>query len=81
MNRLPKETRDRLILVCIATLAVLIMIGLALIQPQYNRISNINLQSNRARNTLQTMETGIKNADTIAARAMDLGDALGPEPR
>jgi len=76
MNKLTKEMRDRLILVSMGTLAALILIGYLLIQPAYNRTSRINAQNNRARNTLQSMEDGIKNADTIAAEAMDLSYTL-----
>ena len=72
MNKLPKEKRDRLILVGICTLVVLILIGFSLIRRQYGAISAINVQVEAARNNLQSMEDTIKRADIISAQVADL---------
>jgi hypothetical protein len=72
MNKLPKEKRDQLILVCICTLATLAVISLGLIRRQYAGISATNARNEAARNNLQTMEDTIKRADTISAQVVDL---------
>ena len=46
MNKLPKEKRDRLILVGMGTLFLLILIIFLLIRPQYAAVSDINAQIN-----------------------------------
>jgi hypothetical protein len=76
MNGITKEKRDRLILVCIGTVFALLLIYFALIQPTYQRTRDINSKLNRERQNLQGMEDGIKNADTVAAKAMDLSETL-----
>ncbi len=72
MNKLPKEKRDQLILVCMCTLVALAVIGLGLIRRQYAGISAINARNEAARNNLQSMEDAIKRADTISAQVVDL---------
>lgn len=72
MNKLPKEKRDRLILVGVCTLALLVLIGFSLIRRQYAAISAISVQIDDARNNLQSMEDTIKRADIISAQVADL---------
>jgi hypothetical protein len=88
MNKLPKEKRDQLILVGMGTLALLVLIGLGLIRPQYSAISAINTQINAKRDHLQSMEDTIKKADTVSAQLADLtytltqteGDMVSGDP-
>jgi len=88
MNKLPKEKRDRLILVGIGTLAVLTLIGFSLIRPQYSAISEVNKRTDDARTNLLNMEDDIKRADAISARVADLtytlshaeGDVVSGDP-
>jgi Tfp pilus assembly protein PilO len=72
MSKLPKEKRDKLILVGMGTLVVLVLIGFGLISPQYATISVINAKANDARNHLQDMEDIIKTADKKQADLADL---------
>jgi len=88
MNKLPKEKRDRLILVGIGTLAALTLIGFSLIRLQYASISVINTQIEAARTNLESMEYTIKRADIISAQMADLtytlshaeGDVVSGDP-
>ena len=72
MNNLPKEKRDRLILVGMSTLFLLGLIGFGLIRPQYGAISDINKQINDKRTHLQSMDDTIKRADAVSAQLADL---------
>jgi hypothetical protein len=76
MNKLPKAKRDQLILVGMGTLVLLVLIGLALIRPQYATISAINSKITEARSHLDSMEETSKKADTITAQLADLTQAL-----
>lgn len=76
MNKLPKEKRDRLILVGMGTLILLVLIWFGLIRPQYAAISDTNTQIGDARNHLQSMENTIKLADTVSAQLEDLTGTL-----
>ena len=76
MNKLPKEKRDRLILVGMGTLILLILIIFLLIRPLYAAVSDTNTQIRDARNRLQSMENTIKLADTVSAQLGDLTGTL-----
>ncbi len=76
MNKLPKEKRDRLILVGIGTVLVLIGIGYGLIRPQYATIAAVNSQVSSSLDDLQSKEDTIKKADTVSAQLADLNDTL-----
>ena len=76
MNKLPKEKRDRLILVGMGTLFLLILIIFLLIRPQYDAVSDINAQINTKHRDLQSMENTIKLADTVSAQLGDLTGTL-----
>jgi Tfp pilus assembly protein PilO len=88
MNKLPKEKRDQLILVCMGTLLLLILIVFGLIRPQYDNISAINAKINAARKDLQSKEDTIKKADTVSTQLADLtytlsqaeGDLVSGDP-
>jgi Tfp pilus assembly protein PilO len=88
MNKLPKEKRDQLILVCMGTLFLLILIVFGLIRPQYDNISAINAKIDAARNDLQSKEDTIKKADTVSTQLADLtytltqaeGDMVSGDP-
>jgi hypothetical protein len=67
---------------------MLTLIGYGLIHGQYQDISNINKKADDSRNTLQSMEDTIRNADNISARVADLtytlshaeGDLVSGDP-
>lgn len=80
-RRLPKEKRDKLILVSLGTLAVLIVIGLGLIRPQYQAINRMRAQTNDARAKLQGMEDSINQADITAAQLHDISDTLAQQEK
>jgi Tfp pilus assembly protein PilO len=72
MTKLPKEKRDRLILVCLSTLALLVLIVLGLIIPQNRAIDKIKTDTANAKKTLQDMEDVINKADATASNLHDL---------
>jgi Tfp pilus assembly protein PilO len=88
MNNLPKEKRDRLILVGMSTLFLLGLIGFGLIRPQYDNISAINAKISAARKDLQSKEDTIKKADPVSTQLADLtytlsqaeGDMVSGDP-
>jgi hypothetical protein len=61
MNKLPKEKRDRLILVILGTVGLLFLITFVLIRPQYDSIDQIRNQTVTTRNKLEAMLKDIKN--------------------
>jgi Tfp pilus assembly protein PilO len=76
MNKLPKEKRDKLILVIAGSLVLLGVIYFALIRPQYETIASIMTQTNDARNKLQTMEDTVKKTDATRDELIDALDTL-----
>ena len=72
MNNLPKERRDRLILVGMSTLFLLGLIVFGLIRPQYGAISDIKKLTNDKRTHLQSMDDTIKRADAVSVQLADL---------
>jgi hypothetical protein len=76
MNKLPKEKRDKLILVIAGSVVLLGVIYFGLIRPQYETIASIMTQTNDARNKLQTMEDTVKKADSIRDGLIDALDTL-----
>lgn len=76
MNKLPKEKRDKLILVIVGSVAVLGLIYFGLIGPQYDALSKIKIQTNNARNKLQKMEDTVKMADATHDAMIDAVDTL-----
>jgi Tfp pilus assembly protein PilO len=76
MNKLPKEKRDKLILVIVGSAVLLGVIYFGLISPQYAAISRIKTQTNDARKNLQTMEDTVKRADATRDELIDALDTL-----
>jgi len=66
MKRLTKEKRNQLIIVVLVTLAVLTLIGIALIRPQYAALARIAMDKKAADNKLLSIKQAITNTDTIA---------------
>jgi hypothetical protein len=71
MNKLPKEKRDLLILVCMGTVAVLCLICFFLIRPQYDAISRINKQISDRQNRIQDMDNAINKAEAMSVQLVD----------
>lgn len=72
MNKLSKEKRNRLILVCVCTAMVLFIVGYFLIHGQNATIAGIKAQTVDARNHLQFMEDTIKRASSISNQLAEL---------
>ncbi|HEY1662365.1 MAG TPA: type II secretion system protein GspM [Verrucomicrobiae bacterium] len=71
MNRLPKEKRDKLILVCMITGIALLVIYLLLIHPEYASIQEAKAQTETKRQKLENMQDAIDKAATTAATLED----------
>jgi Tfp pilus assembly protein PilO len=65
MNKLPKEKRDRLILVILMTAAVLTGVWFGLIKFQREKLRVLANETAAAQQKLRSMETGIKQANQI----------------
>jgi Tfp pilus assembly protein PilO len=76
MNRLPKEKRDKLILVCMVTGMALFGIGFGMIRPQYASIRDVKAQTNAEREKLQEMKRAITNEDAVLNQLQDMSDTL-----
>ena len=76
MNKLPKEKRDQLILVAISTMALLALIYLGLIRPQYGTISGIQKSIKKAQDNLLDIESTIKKSSATTTALFDIGDTL-----
>ena len=72
MTKLPKQKRDHLILVCLGTLALLILIVFGLIIPQYHSIAKIKADIVNTNMKLQDMVDVISKADATANSLHDL---------
>jgi len=76
MNKLPKEKRDRLILVILGTVVLLGLVGFGLIQPQYNTISKIKKETVVAQYKLLSIEDTIKRGDSTTTALIDISYTL-----
>lgn len=65
MNKLSKEKRDKLILVCVGIGLVLAAIYFLLIRPQRAAIAKTKADTVAARNKLQQMDDAIQKADVV----------------
>lgn len=66
MKKLSREKRNQLIIVSLATLAVLGLIGFGLIRHQYQTLAKIVTDQKAAESKLQGIKSAITNADAIA---------------
>jgi Tfp pilus assembly protein PilO len=66
MKRLSREKRNQLIIVILATLAILALIGFFLIQPQYESLSKIAKARTVADTKLQSIKHAMTNSAAIA---------------
>jgi hypothetical protein len=76
MNKLPKEKRDRLILVMVSTVTLLALIYFGLIRPQNGNISKIKNDTATARDQLLSIEEAIKRSDATTTELIDISDTL-----
>ncbi len=76
MNRLPKEKRDKLILVCMMTGIALLLIGLLLIHPEYATIKDTKSQTEVQRQKLGNMQEAIAKAALTDAQLKDTTETL-----
>jgi len=65
MNKLSKEKRDKLILVCMGFGAVLLLIGLMFIRPEYAAIKSIQADTTAKQQKLANMQDTINKASTL----------------
>jgi type II secretory pathway pseudopilin PulG len=71
MTRLPKEKRDKLILVCMIIGMILIAILLAMIRPEYAAIRDTKASTEDKRQKLENMQNAIDKAAATAAELQD----------
>jgi capsular polysaccharide biosynthesis protein len=76
MKRLSKEKRNQLIIVIIASVAILALIGFSLIRPQYGSLSKIEKDKQAADSQLQNIKSAIKNVEGIASELIEVTNAL-----
>jgi Tfp pilus assembly protein PilO len=76
MNRLPKEKRDKLILVIMASVTLLGLVYFGLVSPAHASINRIRTQTDNARDKFQTMQNTIKKADSARDELIDTLDKL-----
>ncbi len=76
MNRLPKEKRDKLILVCMITVMALGGIGFGMIRPQYATIREIQHATTVDREKLENMNKAVAGAATTLNQLQDMSDTL-----
>jgi hypothetical protein len=76
MNKLPKEKRDRLILVVISTVVALVAIYFGLIRVQHATIDQIKSDTNTAQNKLLSVEDAIKKSEATRTSLYDINDTL-----
>lgn len=76
MNKLPKEKRNRLILVIVGTVMVVGLVYFGLIGPQYAEISRINAEIKTAQDKQLTVEDAIKKSDAITTQLADISYTL-----
>ena len=68
MNKLSKEKRDKLILVCIACVAIIGVLYTFVLGSQKNSLAQIHSQITGAQSKLSKAETALKSADTIESK-------------
>src|SRR5215469_10010051 len=71
MTKLPKEKRDKLILVCMVFGIALVGIYLLLIHPEYQSIASTKAATENKRQKLESMEKAINRAADTAAQLQD----------
>jgi type II secretory pathway pseudopilin PulG len=71
MNRLSKEKRDKLILTCMFIVIALVVIGLLLIRPEYQLITDTKNSTEQKRQKLENMQEAIDRAAATAAQLQD----------
>jgi hypothetical protein len=76
MNKLPKEKRDRLILVMISTVMLMVAIYFGWIRSQSGTISKIKTDTATARQKLLDIEEIIKKTDATTAALFDVSETL-----
>jgi hypothetical protein len=76
MNKLPKEKRDRLILVMLGTVVLLALIYFGWIRSQYGNMSRIKNDTKAAQDKLLGIEAIIKKSDATAIELADISDTL-----
>jgi len=65
--KISKEKRNQFIFVVLATVAVLVLIWLNLIQPRYTTLSHISADQRAANDKLAGIQNAIKQSNSIAA--------------
>jgi hypothetical protein len=76
MKRLPKEKRNQLIIVILATLGVLALIGFFLIRPQYETLRNIRVARKSADDKFLSIKHAITNSVAIANECDETNSVL-----
>ena len=76
MKRLSREKRNQLITVILVTLAILALVGLGLIRPQYQSLSKIAKDIKAADTKLQNIKHAITNSEAIGNEWNETSDAL-----
>jgi Tfp pilus assembly protein PilO len=76
MNKLSKEKRDRLLLVCIGTAILLALTYFFLIRPQYDALAKIKTKTAATRRDLQDKDDAIKRQDAVQSELHAEADAL-----
>ena len=76
MNKLPKEKRDRITLVCIGTVVLLVAAYFFLIGPEYRAIDLTKGKTSRANNELKEKLALIQRQETIENELRDASTAL-----
>jgi Tfp pilus assembly protein PilO len=75
-KKLPREKRNTLILVVIATVAVLNGLGFGLIKFQYRKLDGLSAKKATAERKLQQMKDAVKNSDRLEADLAELKKGL-----
>jgi hypothetical protein len=76
MNKLPKEKRDRLILVMISTVMLMAVIYYGWIRSQDSNISRIKAETAAAGDQLLDIEDAIKKSEATTTALFDINEAL-----
>jgi hypothetical protein len=76
MNKLQKEKRDRIVLVCIGTGVLLAAVYFLLINPEYNAIARTKAKTVQARSDLQDKIALIKRQGAIEGDSLDVSTNL-----
>jgi hypothetical protein len=76
MNKLPKEKRDRLILVMISTVMLIAVIYLGWIRPQSGTISKTQADIKAAQDKQLEIESSIRGSEATTTKLIDINDTL-----